>query len=101
MNIYRGSRNPMAVWVEDESGKVRTLPMRLALVSHSPTGFEWGYGGSGPAQLALAILADCLGADRAMALFGAFKWEFVARWPEQWAIGEDEILAWAHRQERR
>ena len=28
----------------------------LVLRRHSPTGFEWGYGGSGPAQLALAIL---------------------------------------------
>lgn len=25
-------------------------------VQHSPTGFEWGYAGSGPADLALAIL---------------------------------------------
>ena len=24
--------------------------------NHSPTGFSWGYGGSGPSQLALAIL---------------------------------------------
>ena len=28
------------------------------VVHHSPTGFEWGYGGSGPADLALSILAD-------------------------------------------
>ena len=28
----------------------------LALRSHSPPGPAWGYGGSGPAQLALAIL---------------------------------------------
>ena len=28
---------------------------------HSPSGFEWGYLGSGPAQLALAILCDYLG----------------------------------------
>jgi hypothetical protein len=28
---------------------------------NSPTGFGWGYGGSGPAQLALALLADSLG----------------------------------------
>jgi hypothetical protein len=27
------------------------LPMRLELANHSPTGFEWGYGGSGSAQL--------------------------------------------------
>ena len=25
------------------------LPLRLDLYNHSPTGFEWGYGGSGPA----------------------------------------------------
>ena len=25
---------------------------------HSPTGFEWGYLGSGPADLALSLLAD-------------------------------------------
>ena len=28
---------------------------------HSPTGFEIGYGGSGPADLALNILADAIG----------------------------------------
>jgi len=28
------------------------------LWNHSPDGFEWGYGGSGPAQLALAIYQD-------------------------------------------
>ena len=29
---------------------------------HSPTGFEWGFSGSGPAQLALALLLDHTGA---------------------------------------
>lgn len=28
---------------------------------HSPTGFEWGYGGSGPADLARSLLIDALG----------------------------------------
>lgn len=28
----------------------------LAMRRHSPDGFAWGYGGSGPAQLALALL---------------------------------------------
>jgi Family of unknown function (DUF6166) len=36
----------------------RPLPLRTEIVNHSPTGFEFGYGGSGPAQLAVAILAD-------------------------------------------
>lgn len=30
--------------------------IRQQFVVHSPTGFEWGYGGSGPADLALNIL---------------------------------------------
>jgi len=30
----------------------------LDVVRHSPSGFEWGYGGSGPAQLACALLLD-------------------------------------------
>ena len=36
--------------------KSEPLPLRLDLFNHSPTGFSWGYGGSGPAQLALARL---------------------------------------------
>lgn len=34
------------------------LDPRHDLYNHSPCGFEYGYGGSGPAQLALAILAE-------------------------------------------
>src|SRR5262245_49154026 len=33
----------------------------LEIRRHSPTGFEWGYSGSGPAQSALAILLHVLG----------------------------------------
>jgi hypothetical protein len=31
--------------------------------NHSPDGFEWGYGGSGPAQLALAIMLELTGSS--------------------------------------
>ena len=34
-----------------------------AVYDHSPTGFEWGYGGSGPSQLSLAILIETLSDD--------------------------------------
>jgi len=37
----------------------RLSPERsLDLINHSPTGFEWGYTGSGPAQLACGLLLD-------------------------------------------
>lgn len=42
----------------DEDGKEGPLSLRLDLFNHSPSGFSWGYGGSGPAQLALGILCD-------------------------------------------
>ncbi len=34
------------------------LPWKLQIRNHSRTGLEWGYPGSGPAQLALAIIFD-------------------------------------------
>lgn len=41
------------VWA---NGKPLSLERSLKVFNHSPSGFSWGYGGSGPAQLALAIL---------------------------------------------
>ena len=60
MKRYEGRREGYAAIVTVDG---RRLNPRLDLWNHSPTGFEWGYGGSGPAQLALAILADHLGND--------------------------------------
>ncbi len=56
----------------------RALDPRLDLDNHSPTGFEWGYGGSGPAQLALAILADYTRDDQlALNLHQRFKFKVI------------------------
>lgn len=60
------------------------------LWNHSPDGFMWGYGGSGPAQLALAILL-ALGLDnqRAVELHQRFKFDVIA----QLAQEEDFVLS--------
>ncbi|WP_435197602.1 DUF6166 domain-containing protein [Natronomonas sp. EA1] len=43
----------------------RLTPDRgLGLVRHSPAGFDWGYTGSGPAQLACALLLDYTNDER-------------------------------------
>lgn len=112
MKTYTGERmrdgSAQVTWSEGRlrargwsAGYERPLPPRLDLWNHSPTGFEWGYGGSGPAQLALALLANALGDDdRAVRLHQAFKWARIATLPQgvpgdTWQMTETEIVAWA------
>lgn len=59
-------------------------------------GFEWGYSGSGPAQLALAILADHFGDDAAAArLHRDFKWPVVAKFNRaRWLLSSGPIDRW-------
>ena len=66
---------------------------RLDLYNHSPSGFEWGYGGSGPAQLALAILAHHLRDGReALRLYQRFKFAIVAGLPKRgWTLSNRDI----------
>jgi hypothetical protein len=72
--------------------EVRDLPLHLEIRNHSPTGFEWGYGGSGPAQLALALLVDALGdLERAQRCYQQFKWKVLAGLQASWTLTADEI----------
>ena len=75
-------------------GYALPLDPSLKLRNHSPTGFSHGYNGSGPAQLALALLLDALG-DPAMALrnYQAFKEQIVAAWPQDqgWRITSEQV----------
>jgi hypothetical protein len=74
------------------------------LVYHSPTGLEWGYPGSGPADLALSILADYFGESliarrridrtRAWALHQQFKNDWVAGFDDDWTLTGKEIASW-------
>ena len=90
MKRYEGRRrfHGTKVTVDD-----RPLRARLDLRSHSPAEFEWGYGGSGPAQLALAILADHCGNDQeAFNLYQRFKWAVIAKLPRHgWTLTSREI----------
>jgi hypothetical protein len=90
VKTYEGRRCGHAV---DVTVNGQPLDPRLDLWNHSPTGFEWGYAGSGPAQLALALLADHLGDDkRALTLHQDFKWAVVTKLPQPaWTLTSDQI----------
>ena len=90
MKHYAGRRQGYVVNVTVDG---RRLNPRLDLWNHSPTGFEWGYGGSGPAQLALAILADHCGDDeQALNFYQRFKWAVIAELPHrEWTLNSEDI----------
>lgn len=85
--------------IRDDFGVVATvdgrpLPLRTDLYDHSPNGFEFGYSGGGPAQLALAILADCIGELLALEFYQDFKRSVIARQQTSaFALTEQEIRA--------
>jgi hypothetical protein len=68
--IYRGqlqsasgTRRGIRSVTRHEGNRATPLELRLDIVNHSPDGFNWGYKGSGPAQLSLALLADAIPND--------------------------------------
>ena len=96
------------VVVVDADG-VRPLTHHLR---HSPTGFEWGYLGSGPAELARCILldhyqpappADPWQADGLPISYQAFKRDVIARLPRHgtWSLTSSAISRWAQTQAAR
>lgn len=109
--VYRGKRVSdewvVTVQLVGDHGKERPLHH---VEYHSPDGFSWGYGGSGPADLALSILSDMLGERLTKSklvkgksvswdMHQRFKWAFVQTWPQEgsWEIHSDIIARWLSR----
>lgn len=79
----------------DNDGPANPLNPRTDFRNHSPDGFEWGYGGSGPAQLALALLLDSVDPYEAEACYHEYKWRVVSNLPkEKWELSQEEIRFW-------
>jgi hypothetical protein len=96
MKVYRGKRTEAGTEVTvADGGTEYALNLRFDLRNHSPTGLEWGYAGSGPAQLALALTADALGDDdRAQNAYQRFKFAVVGSLAgDTWTLTEEQIRA--------
>ena len=91
MKVYRGGRSLDGAVVTADG---KPLPPRFDLKRLSPAGFEWTYEGAGPAQLALALLADHLGDDRrALELYPSFMHAVIADLDNSWELTSADIDA--------
>lgn len=99
MKTYRGvpirnSNGGYTVTVDHEGKRRRQLNPRFDIHRHSPDGFAWGYLGDGPAQLALALLADAFGNQvRALQMHQRYKEAVIANLPAEkgWVFTEEEV----------
>jgi hypothetical protein len=110
VSVHDTIRRDVAI-AADASRSRECRPLTV-VTYHAPDGIEWGYPGSGPADLALSILADyfeetpeqVLGAlkslwaprSKAAALHQRFKADFLAgEQRDEWQIRADVIEAWS------
>lgn len=105
MNIteltFRGTglnEGETVVTVQEGNHPPEPLDPRFDLRNHSPSGFSWGYPGSGPSQLALSILPRACGDAVAQGIYHTFKDENVARWQEEeFTLTGHELRDWLDR----
>ena len=93
----RDSEGICHLYKSNDEYQVEILPDRIQKVyNHSPDGFEWGYGGSGPSQLSLAIMLEATDDDRkALNLYQGFKFDVVSGLPyAEWTIPIEKIETW-------
>jgi len=102
MTIYKGHKinGGSGAQVVLRNGRPLSPRASQRLRCHSPDGFNWGYQGSGPAQLALALLYNVT-QDKVMALryYQDFKRDRVSLWRDSWTVTDSDIRAWLFRQE--
>lgn len=94
MRTYQGIP-PHTVLVLPTPTTSRPLALALDVRNHSPSGFSWGYAGSGPSQLALALCLDCVGRRRAPYVYQEFKFRVIAKLPgdKGWTLTEAQVRA--------
>ena len=82
------------------NGKALSPKASQKVRNHSPDGFAWGYAGSGPAQLAFALLLHFTSLAFAVKNYQDFKREVIATLPQDdFAIPVAPVLTWIRERE--
>jgi len=90
MNI-KGLYIPAMILIDD---KLLSPLESQKIVNHSPDGFLWGYDGSGPSQLALAILLEVTDKETAIKYYQDFKFDVIAKLPQKDFEIELDVKKW-------
>jgi len=77
MHTLKGEWSSNRIWLD---GKELLPDRSLEVINHSPDGFFWGYDGSGPSQLALAITLEL---TNSYLDYQDFKHNFIAKLPQK------------------
>jgi len=98
MKFYEAQAGAILVYVYPKEGSTHRRPLasRLDVRNHSPDGFAWGYMGSGPSQLALALLIDVFDdVEFACRYYHEFKRRVIAPMDgtKGWTLTEETIRA--------
>lgn len=83
MSGYKLENSDIMVFLNQ---KFLTPERSLKLRNHSPTGFNWGYDGSGPAQLALAVMLELFDKETALKHYQDFKFVLIGSLPGVFSI---------------
>jgi len=75
-HILKGIYPSRVVFLDDEP---LTPTQSQKIYNHSPDGFNWGYAGSGPAQLALAVILELTSKSEG---YQEFKFNVIAKLPQ-------------------
>lgn len=99
-----GPGDVVIYYMDGATGKSESFDVTIPLdpchryVNHSPDGFSWGYGGSGPSQLAFAILFDATDGDldTTRSLYMDFKRDRISHLDQNsgFEITKEEVLEW-------
>lgn len=100
--LFKGVRGEFGAHVVVDYGAgfepFRLLELPEGEPRHSPTGYEWGYGGSGPSELARALLVSTLAEEPLVwdpTCYEVFKCDVVGQLPaEEWTLQADDICDW-------
>ena len=88
MKHYQGCRTIDGIIVTVNGAP---LDPRYDLERFTELGFEWSYEGDSPRQLALALIADCIGPDQARRWSEPFMIKVIAELDNDWQLTEDDV----------